>query len=144
MAVVNLAYGITFPLLALVLDAQGVSKSLIGLSTIVQAASVIAIAPFAPRLLSRFAPSRLMQLMSVLLAVLFVVAGLFPNVWIWFPVRFVIGAATAMLWISSEALINQLATERWRGRIIGIYSAVGAAGFALGPLLLVFTFGLGR
>ena len=35
MAVVNLVYGITFPLLALVLDAQGVSKTLIGLSTIV-------------------------------------------------------------------------------------------------------------
>ena len=33
MAVVNLVYGITFPLLALVLDAQNVSKTLIGLST---------------------------------------------------------------------------------------------------------------
>ena len=31
MAVVNLVYGITFPLLALVLDGQGVSKTLIGL-----------------------------------------------------------------------------------------------------------------
>ena len=40
MAVVNLVYGITFPLLALVLDAQGVSKTLIGLSTIVQASAV--------------------------------------------------------------------------------------------------------
>ena len=39
----------------------------------------------------------------------------------------------------NEALINELAVERWRGRIIGIYSAVGAAGFALGPLLLIFT-----
>ena len=37
MAVVNLVYGISFPLLALVLDSQSVSKSLIGLSTIVQA-----------------------------------------------------------------------------------------------------------
>jgi MFS family permease len=139
MAVVNLVYGITFPLLALVLDSQGVSKTMIGLNTIVQAAAVIAIAPFAPRWLCRYAPSRLMQLMSVILAVLFIIAGLFPNVWFWFPLRFLIGGCTAMLWISSEALINKLATERWRGRIIGIYSAMGAAGFALGPLLLVFT-----
>jgi MFS family permease len=139
MAVVNLVYGITFPLLALVLDSQGISKTLIGLNTIVQAAAVIAIAPFAPRWLSRYAPSRLMQVMSVILAVLFIIAGLFPNVWFWFPLRFLIGGCTAMLWISSEALINKLATERWRGRIIGIYSAMGAAGFALGPLLLVFT-----
>ena len=143
MAVVNLVYGITFPLLALVLDGQGVSKTLIGLNTMVQALAVIVIAPWAPGLLSRIPPSRLMQGVTVLLAVLFIVAGLFPNVWFWFPLRFVIGALTAMLWISSEALINDLAEERWRGRIIGFYAAVGAAGFALGPLLLIVTGSVG-
>jgi MFS family permease len=139
MAVVNLVYGITFPLLALVLDAQGVSKTLIGLSTIVQASAVIVIAPWTPGLMRRFAPSRVMQVVTVLLAVLFIVVGWFPNVWIWFPLRFVIGALTALLWISSEALINELAEDRWRGRIIGFYASVGAAGFALGPLLLMLT-----
>ncbi len=139
MAVVNLVYGISFPLLALVLDAQGVSKSLIGLSTIVQAVAVLAIAPFAPGLLAWFAPSRLMQTMTVILALLFIVLGLYANVWFWFPLRFIIGGATAMLWIASETLINELADERWRGRIIGIYASVGSAGFALGPLLLIAT-----
>ena len=139
MAVVNLVYGITFPLLALVLDSQQVSKSLIGLSTVVQAAAILAIAPFAPGLMTRFAPARLMQTMAVVLALLFIIAGLYPNVWFWFPLRLIIGAATALLWIASEALINELAVERWRGRIIAIYASVGAAGFALGPLLLIFT-----
>ncbi len=139
MMVVNLVYGITFPLLALVLDGQGVNKTLIGLSTIAQAAAVLLIAPWAPGLMRRFAPSRLMQFVTVVLAVLFVVAGLFPNIWFWFPLRFLIGAMTALLWISSEALINTMADERWRGRIIGLYASFGAAGFALGPLLLIFT-----
>jgi len=139
MAVVNLVYGITFPLLALVLDSQGVSKSLIGLSTIVQASAVLVIAPFASGLMTRFAPSRLMQSMTVVLAMLFIILGLFPNVWFWFPLRLAIGAATALLWIASEALINELALEQWRGRIIGIYASAGAAGFALGPLLLILT-----
>ncbi len=139
MAVVNLVYGITFPLLALVLDAQGVSKTLIGLNTIAQALAVMFIAPWAPSLLRRFAPSRVMQLVTVVLAVLFVLAGLFPNVWFWFPLRFIIGGCTALLWISSEALINEM-TEEWRrGRIIGLYASLGAAGFALGPLLLILT-----
>ena len=80
MAVVNLVYGITFPLLALVLDAQGVSKTLIGLNTIAQAAAVIVIAPWTPSLLQRFAPSRVMQTVTVILAVLFILAGLYP-VW---------------------------------------------------------------
>jgi MFS family permease len=139
MAVVNLVYGITFPLLALVLDAQGVSKTLIGLSTIVQASAIIVIAPWAPGLLRRFAPSRVMQVVTVVLSALFILAGWFPNIWFWFPLRFVIGAVTSLLWISSEALINELAEEQWRGRIIGFYASVGAAGFALGPLLLILT-----
>ena len=139
MAVVNLVYGITFPLLALVLDDQGISKTLIGLSTMSQALAVLVIAPFAPRLLRRFPPARTMQLTALTLSLLFIVLGLVPNVWFWFPLRFVIGALNAMLWISSEALINELAEERIRGRVIGLYSSVGAAGFALGPLLLIAT-----
>lgn len=139
MAVVNLVYGITFPLLALVLDGQGVSKTLIGLSTIAQAVAVIFIAPWTPGLLRRIPPSRIMQSATIVLAALFILAGLLPNVWVWFPLRFIIGAMTALLWISSEALINELAEESRRGRIIGIYSSVGAAGFAMGPLLLILT-----
>lgn len=139
MAVVNLVYGITFPLLALVLDAQDVSKTLIGLNTVSQAAAIFAIAPLAPRLLARIPAARLMQYATIMLALLFILAGWFPNVYFWFPLRFVMGALTALLWISSEALINELAPERSRGRIVGIYTSLGSAGFALGPLLLVLT-----
>lgn len=139
MAVVNLVYGITFPLLALVLDAQGVSKTLIGLNTVVQAAAIILVAPWTPELLRRFAPSRIMQVAAAALAGLLMLAGLFQNVWFWFPLRLVVGALTALLWIASEALINDLADEHRRGRVVSLYVAVGAAGFALGPLLLILT-----
>jgi MFS family permease len=139
MAVVNLVYGITFPLFALVLDAQGVSKTLIGLNTMVQALAVVVLAPVAPRLMGRFQPAKIMQGSVFVLAALFILAGWFPNVWFWFPLRFLIGAATALLWIASEAMVNTLAQENWRGRIIGIYSSVGAAGFALAPVLLIVT-----
>jgi MFS family permease len=139
MAVVNLVYGISFPLLALVLDGQGVSKTLIGLSTISQAVAIFAIAPLAPRLMARLQAARIMQLSGISLAVLFLLAGWWQNVYFWFPLRFVIGALTALLWICSEALINELSVERWRSRVVGIYTSVGAAGFALGPLLLIAT-----
>lgn len=139
MAVVNLVYGISFPLLALVLDQQGVSRTLIGLNTVIQAAAIFAVAPLAPRWLERVGPARVMQVSAVTLAVLFLLAGWQRNIWFWFPLRFVIGGLTALLWIASEALINELAPDRVRGRIIAIYSSVGAAGFALGPLLLIAT-----
>jgi len=139
MVVVNLVYGLTLPLLSLVLDAQGISKTIIGLSIVAQASAGVVIAPFVPRLMMRIGPGRLMQLSTLLAAITLIALGLFQNLYLWFPLRFLLGASAAMLWSASEAVINDLAHDNWRGRIIGIYGSAGAAGFALGPLVLVAT-----
>ncbi len=139
MAVVNLVYGITFPLLALVLDAQNVSKTLIGLSTMIQAVAILAVAPISPGLLARFSARRVMVVSAGLLSVLLILAGVFQNVYALFPIRFALGLLNGLLWIASEALINDLTPDHQRGRVIGVYASIGAAGFALGPLLLILT-----
>jgi len=139
MVVVNLVYGLTLPLLSLVLDSQGISKTVIGLSIMAQACGGVAIATLTPRLITRFGAARLMQAATVLAGVTLFSLALFPNVVAWFPLRFLLGASAAILWSASEAVINEMAQESWRGRIIGLYGAAGAAGFALGPLILVFT-----
>jgi MFS family permease len=132
MVVVNLVYGLTLPLLSLVLDAEGISKTVIGLSIVAQASAGVVIAPFVPRLMMRVGPGRLMQLSTLLAATTLVALGLFQDVYLWFPLRFLLGASAAMLWSASEAVINDLAHDNWRGRIIGIYGSAGAAGFATG------------
>ncbi len=60
LTVLSLIHGLTMPLLALVLEAQGVEKSLIGLSSATQAVAVFTIAPFLPRWIARFGLARLM------------------------------------------------------------------------------------
>ena len=139
MVVVNLVYGLTLPLLSLVLDAQGISKTVIGINIVAQACAGVVIAPFVPRLMTRIGPARVMQAATFLAAITLVALGLFQNVYLWFPMRFMLGASAAMLWSASEAVINELVDDDWRGRIIGIYGSAGAAGFALGPLILVTT-----
>lgn len=139
MVVVNLVYGVTLPLLSLVLDAEGISKTIIGLSIVVQASAGIVFAPLIPRLMMRVGPGRLMQLSTLLAALTLIALGLFQNVYLWFPLRFLLGASATVLWSASEVVINQLAEDNWRGRIIGIYGSAGSAGFALGPLVLVAT-----
>ena len=74
MGIVTLVYAITFPLFALVLHQQGVSHTLIGLSTMTQAGAVLFIAPLAPPLLRRIAPARLMQGITLASAALIVLA----------------------------------------------------------------------
>ncbi len=139
MVVVNLVYGLTLPLLSLVLDAQGISKTIIGTSIVAQACAGVVITPFVPRLIMRIGPGRVMQLATVLAATTLVAMGFFQDVYLWYPLRFLLGASAAMLWSASETVINGLVDDNWRGRIIGIYGSAGAAGFAMGPLVLVAT-----
>jgi MFS family permease len=80
-----------------------------------------------------------MQGATLLAGITLLSLPVFANVAAWFPLRFFLGASAAILWSASEAVINELAQDSWRGRIIGLYGAAGAAGFALGPLILVVT-----
>ena len=139
MVVVNLVYGVTLPLLSLILDAQSISKTVIGLSIVAQASAGVVIAPFASRLIVRIGAARLMQLATLVAAITFILLGIWQDVYAWFPLRFLLGATAAVLWSASETAINELADDNWRGRIIGIYGSAGAAGFALGPIVLLIT-----
>jgi MFS family permease len=139
MVIVNLVYGLTLPLLSLVLDAQGISKTVIGLSIVAQASAGVLLAPIIPRLILRAGAARVMKQATLLAAGTLIALGLVQDVYTWFPMRFLLGAAAAMLWSASEIVINELADENWRGRIIGVYGSAGAAGFALGPLVLIMT-----
>jgi len=139
MVVVNLVYGLTLPLLSLVLDSQGVSKTVIGLSIVAQASGGVLLAPFMSRLIMRFGAAQVMRLATFVAAATLIALGLFQDVYLWFPMRFLLGASAAMLWSASETVINELAEDNWRGRIIGVYGSAGAAGFALGPIVLIVT-----
>lgn len=139
MVIVNLVYGLTLPLLSLVMNVQGVSKTIIGLSIVAQACAGVVLAPLMPRLIMRIGAGRIMQLTTLLAAATLIALGLFQNVTAWFFLRFLLGASAAILWSASEAVINELAEDNWRGRIMGIYGSAGAAGFALGPLVLIAT-----
>jgi MFS family permease len=69
-------------------------------------------------------------------AALLLLLALFRDVMIWFGLRLLLGVAINVIFIVSEAWINQLAEPHTRGRTIGLYNTIAAAGFALGPLTL--------
>ena len=139
LAVASFGHGLTMPLLSLVLDHQGVDETLIGLNAGPYFIAVFAVAPLATRLLRARGPALLMLASILATVVLLALLRAFPNVWLWFPLRFALGMAASFLWIAGEAWVNHSATETHRGRIIAIFGIVVSAGFALGPLILSMT-----
>jgi MFS family permease len=93
---------------------------------------------FMPWLAKRFGPATLV-INSVWLATLtLALIAFIPDVVLWFPLRFLLGAAINPLFVLSEAWMITLAVPHQRGRTMGIYAATISAGYAAGPLTLAF------
>ena len=137
-AAAGLTIGLTVPLISLVLQRDGVGATLIGLNTAMSALAIVVIAPVLPRLIGVLGTLPSMFLGIAVSAGAILLFPVFPALPAWFGLRFVLGLGMAVHWVVGEAWINTIATEESRGRVIGTYVTLLAAGFAGGPLLVGF------
>lgn len=133
---VGIGIGALVPLIALRLAERGIGATVIGLNAAMFPLAVLAVGPMLPGLLARLRTLPSICLGLAIMAITTLLLPLIPGIGAWFALRFIGGAATAIPWVASETWLNILATERDRGRIMGLYAAVLAAGFAIGPLVI--------
>ncbi|MGE0118772.1 MAG: MFS transporter [Dongiaceae bacterium] len=138
-AVAGVASGMTWPVLALILDRQGYDATHIGLSSISQSISVFVVLPLAPRLLARWGFVRTTAAGIVGAVAMLLALPLFPDIYAWIPIRFILGASTVTFYTACEIWVNRLAVEESRGRTIGIFGFLWSGGFAAGPLIIALT-----
>lgn len=131
-----LAQGLSYPLFTFLMQEQGLSPVLIGLSAAMTPLGIIASAPFVPRLTRLVGGPMLAITCAITASVLLFLVGYLQNVWAWFLLRFLIGVAIDPLYVLSEVWMISLAPAAKRGRIMGLYTAIVGAGFAGGPLTL--------
>ncbi len=135
-AVFSFTGGVTFPLLSFIMNRNGASPTLIGLSGAMMPLGIICGAFIVPALARRYGAFFLCLGSYIAVAVLILGLALTRDFDLWFPLRFALGVAINFLFIFSETWINQLAPPHIRGRIMGLYVTIAAAGFTLGPVLL--------
>ena len=135
-SVVGMGLGVSIPLLALMMERNGVPASIIGLNTAMPALATFLMTPFIPALLRRIPAIPFLLGCILISAIAMPSYYYFPNIWLWFFIRFMNGLALTGLFVVSEFWVNMLADDRNRGRLIGIYGTVLSCGFASGPVLL--------
>jgi MFS family permease len=134
-----IAVGLVSPLLALILESQGHSSSLIGANAAMMPFGLVVSALFAPRVTQAIGAYRAAILYALIGAGTLTLIGAIQNIWFWFPGRFLVGLAIGGFYIVNKAWLNEIALPRFRGRIMGAYTAILAAGFSLGPVALALT-----
>jgi len=135
-AVFGLTYSLSATLIALDLAERGAGESVIGLNAAMHALGVLAIALVLPRVVGRIGSRRLTMGALVVAGLVLALFPAVPGIWLWFPLRVVLGAASETLFVLSETWVNQLSEERTRARSMATYIAALSVGFALGPLIL--------
>lgn len=131
-----LAQGLTYPLLSFILERQGTTPGLIGVSAAMTPLGFILSAPVIPALVRRMGGARVAILCSVLAALTLIAIAWLQDVWAWMPLRFLLGFFANPLYVISETWLITITPAPRRGRIMGFYSSVVSGGFAIGPLSL--------
>lgn len=135
-AMFGLTYSLSAPLIALEMVAKGASQTLVGANAAMHAIGVLVVALMLPGVVSKVGPRFLILLSLVVSAAVLLAIALVDNIWLWFPLRLLLGMAAEALFVLSETWINALSTESTRARFMAIYTAALSLGLALGPLLL--------
>ncbi|WP_454744852.1 MFS transporter [Ciceribacter selenitireducens] len=134
----SVGQGLTYPLIALVMDSRGVSSSLAGLNASVFAAGLATSTLMITRLTAMLRGDRLIVAGLVGASLSLSAFALFDNLAVWFVARYLLGFSTSIIFTVSEAWLNTACPDRLRGRVSGIYGASMCAGFAAGPLAIPF------
>lgn len=135
-SVFGLAFGMTYPLLSLILEQSGVSTEMIGINAAMMPIGILLFSPFIP-VVSKRMGSRNAAISASMLAAFFVISfKLFDSLEAWFILRLLDGMAISILFVLSEAWVVGYSGNRHRGKIVAIYSSMLAASFAAGPAIV--------
>ena len=131
----GVTFGITMPLSTLTLKSWGISSTMIGLNSAMPALSAVLTTPFMPKFINYWGQKNVIRFCLVLVATCCICLPLFPDLFSWFILRFLLGAGGTGICLLSEVCINGFAEDHNRGKIIGAYSALLSLGFIVGVLM---------
>jgi MFS family permease len=128
--------GLMFPLLALIMEKQGVAADLIGYNTAMQPLGIVLSIFFIPVAIHNFGAKATAIGCAAITALVILAYPFAPVFWWWFGLRILHGFFVATLFAISEAWVVRFAEGPWRSRLLAIYTSVLALSFGSGPSII--------
>jgi MFS family permease len=138
-SVFGFTFGLMFPLLSLIMEAQGVPAQVIGYNAAMHPLGIMLAVFVIPQVVRRFGAKQGVIGAAFLTAVVILCYPFLPIHWWWFVLRVLQGFFIAILFAISEAWVVRFAEGPWRSRILAIYVSVLALSFGGGPAIIAVT-----
>jgi len=136
--VFGFAFGMTYPLLSLILESRGVSSDMIGINSAMMPIGILLFSPVIPVAAKRFGARKVAITAAIVTALVILSYKVFDTLAAWFLIRLLQGMTISTLFVLSEAWIVGSASDANRGKVVAIYASVLSGSFGAGPLLISF------
>ncbi|GIO05322.1 putative MFS-type transporter YfkF [Brevibacillus reuszeri] len=133
-AIAGLSQGLSIPLLAVLLEQQGVSTVMNGLNAAALYIGMVLISPWLEIPLRRIGYRSTILVGMVLLTIATALIPLFSHLIVWFFLRMLMGIGDSSLHYSSQMWVTKIASPKTRGRDLSMYGLAYGVGFSVGPL----------
>lgn len=134
--VFGFAFGMTYPLLSLILEARGVSSDMIGMNSAMMPIGILLFSSVIPFAAKKIGARNLAIAAAIVSAVVILSYRVFDNLAAWFLIRLIQGMSISTLFVLSESWIVGAASDHNRGKVVAFYAAVLSGSFGAGPLLI--------
>lgn len=134
--VFGLAFGMTYPLLSLILESRGVSPRMIGINSAMMPIGILLFSPVIPIAARKFGSRNAAITAALVSGILIVCYKVFDTLESWFILRILQGMSISTLFVLSEMWIVKFAGKAHRGKIVAIYGSVLSASFGAGPAII--------
>lgn len=137
--VFGFTFGLMFPLLSLIQEAQGIPSDIIGYNAALHPIGIVLSVFAIPVVVKRFGAKQSVIGAAFVVAAVIVSYPYLPIFWAWFGLRALQGFFVSILFAISEAWIVKFSEGPWRSRILAIYASILALSFGGGPVVITFT-----
>ncbi|WGL61007.1 MFS transporter [Pigmentibacter sp. JX0631] len=138
-AATGIGFGLSLPLLSIIMKNMGYSSSIIGLNTAMPALAAMLLSPLFVKYLEKYG-LKVFIFFCVVVSLLSFISFYFTQVLLfWFLLRFIFGACLDAIFVASETWIAELSNDQIRGRIMGIFSSCLSIGYFTGAGILTIT-----
>lgn len=132
----GVAYGIAIASIGVFLDAQGFGKTNIGTLAIAFALGIVLFSLPMGALIRRFGGKPVLVMSLVVYAAAIAVFPLIAtSYWSVAGIRFLDGAASAGIWVSSETILLSRARVAVKALVMSLYTIAISIGYVIGPIL---------